>query len=244
MATGYCTVEDVRRALQESGFSGATVEDNNQVVVDAITSHQEWLEKTTKRHWYEPNGITEDDHGIIPTSPKSRDDEEDIPTGGAVVAGEPATPKTWQGSYTRIRLARRDAESVSELLVRTPDGYEDWTTEYSGGTWPNALGDDYYLRVNNGGWTELYLDAKNLLDDDDEPLLESYANAVYVSYTYGHEGIPQTVRRAVAMKTAAQLLAPDDDSALGIPENASLQSVESKVQALERQAEELLEVYL
>lgn len=248
MPTGYCTVEDVRRALQQTSQdfgSGAFGEDNNQVVIDAVTSQTEWLEKTTKRHWYESTRPAEDDHNLIPTSPKSRDDEESIPTGGAYVAGEPATPKTWQGSYTRIRLARRDAESVSQLLVRTPDGYEDWTAgDYSGGQFPDALGEDYYLRVNNGGWTELYLDSENLLDEDGDPLLDSYSNAVYVTYTYGHEGIPKNVRRATAMKAAAQLLAPDDEASLGIPENANIQSVETKVQAFERQAEELLEVYL
>ncbi|WP_436344502.1 hypothetical protein [Natronorubrum sp. FCH18a] len=242
--SGTCTVEDVRRVLQKAGFSGALEEDNHKAVVDAIASQQEWLEKTTERHWYEPGGIDEDDHDLIPTEPKSRDDEEDIPTGGAFVVGEPATPKTWQGSYTRIRLERRYAGSVSQLLVRTPEGYEDWTAgDYSGGTWPDAVGDDYYVRVNNDGVSQLYLDTENLLDGDGEPLLESYSNAVYVTYEYGREGIPQTVRKAVAMKAAAELLAPDDDANLGIPDNANLQTVETKVSALERQAEEKLEVY-
>lgn len=245
MPTGYCTVEDVRRALQEADLSGALAEDNEQLVVDAITGLQEWLEKTTKRHWYEPNGLEEDTHGIIPTGPKTRDDEESITT-RAPISGMPAEPKTAQGSYTKIVLARRDAEAVQELLIRTEDGsFEDWTSTYSGGTWPDAVGDAFYLRVNNGGWSRLYLDTENLYDEEEEEwLLDSFANAVYVTYDYGHEGIPMTVRRAVAMKAAAQLLAPDDEATLQIPDNASLQTVETKVSALERQAEELLEVYL
>lgn len=249
MATGYCTVPDVRRALQETEFSGALAQANNQTVVDAITSQTEWLEKTTKRHWYEPSGIDEDDHNLIPTGVKDRDDEEDIPTSAAFIAGEDPAPKTTQGSYAEIQLDRRDAESISQLLVRTGDGsFEDWvaSNDYQGGTWPDALGDDYYLRVNNGGWTSLYLDTANLLVDgeDDEYVLDSFANAVYVTYSYGHEGIPTNVRRAVAMRAAAQLLASDDEANLGIPETANLQTVETKVSALERQAEELLEVYL
>ncbi|PGF16179.1 hypothetical protein CP556_08680 [Natrinema sp. CBA1119] len=242
--SGYCTVPDVRRAKQKAELSGELVSENNAVVVGAITSQTEWLEKTTERHWYEPGGIDEDEHGIIPTSAKSRNDEESIPTASAFVVGEPPKPKTWQGSYTRIQLARRHAQAVSELLVRTPDGYEDWTTgDYNGGEWPDALGDDYYVRVNNDGVSQLYLDVEHLLDDDGEPLLESYSNAVYVTYEYGHEGIPETVRKAVALRATAELLI-DDESGLGIPENANLVAAETKKQAMESRAEELLEVYL
>ncbi|QLK25414.1 hypothetical protein HYG81_15170 [Natrinema zhouii] len=243
--TGYCTVDDVRRAKQDSELTGELVSVNNEIVVDAITAQTEWLEKKLSRHWYVSTRPDEDTHGLLPIGPKSRDDEEDIPTGGASIVGEPVTPKTWQGSYTRIELDRRDAESITELLVRTPDGYEDWvgSSEYSGGTWPDALGDDYYLRINNGGVSQLYLDTENLLDEDDEPLLESYSNAVYVTFDYGHEGIPDTVRKAVAMRACAKLLI-DDESALGIPDNGQLVNPESKKQAMESAAEELLEVYL
>lgn len=246
MPVGYCTVEDVRHALQEAELSGAFEEADNELVVKAIASQTEPLEKSLKRHWYEPAGVDDDPQGLIPTAPKSRDDEEDIPTGATHLAGEPVTPKTYQQGYTKIRLGRRDAETVSQLLVATEDGYDDWVAsdEYTGGSFPAALGDDYYLRVNNGGWSELYLDADHFLDEDGEPVVDSFANAVYVFFDYGHEGIPQAVRRAVAMRAAAQLLAPDDDASLGIPEQANIQTVETKMSALERQADELLEVYL
>lgn len=250
MVTGYCTVDDVRRALQETlneFDSGAWAADDQQVVVDAITSQTEWLEKTTKRHWYEPDGIDEDDHDIIPTSTNERDDEEDIPTSSAfVVDGDGPSPKTSQGSYAKVDLARRDAESVSALYVRTEDGtFEDWadSDDYTEGSWPPS-GEDYYLRVNNGGWSRLYLDTENLYDEEEnEWVLDSWANAVYLEWSYGHEGIPKNVRKAVALRAAAELLM-DDEAALGIPENASLQSAESKKQAMENRADELLEVYL
>ncbi|OYR57713.1 hypothetical protein, partial [Halorubrum halodurans] len=202
MPVGYCTVTDVRHALQETDFSGALGEGNNDVVVKAIASQTETLEKEFKRHWYEPDGVDDDPQGLIPTEPKTRDDEEDIPTGGAHLVGEPVTPKTYQQGYTKIRLARRDAESVTQLLVATGDGYDDWVAsdEYDGGSFPDALGDDYYLRVNNGGWSELYLKAEHFLDEDGEPVVESFANAAYVFFEYGHEGIPDNVRRAVAMR--------------------------------------------
>lgn len=249
MPTGYCTVDDVRRVLQDtvSSFdSGATGANQNQVVVDAIASQTEWLEKTLKRHFYATTRPSEDTHELIPTSPETRDDEESIPTGGVILTGGAPEPKTFQGEYTRLALDRRDAASISELLVRDPDGaYVDWvaSSDYSGGPFPDAVGEDYYLRVNNGGWSELYLDTSHFYDADGDLLYESFANAVYVTFSYGHEGIPEPISRATAMRAAAQLLASDDEASLGIPENANLQTIESKVSALERQAEELLGAY-
>ena len=243
MTTGYCTLEDLRRALREADLPG-DLEQDNQIAVDAIAAQTEWLEKTLKRHWYEPDGIDEATEITIPTSTKSRDDEEDIPTGGAVIAGETVSPKTSQGSYAKIDLARRDADSVEALHVRTSDGtFEDWadSSDYTEGSWP-PTGEDYYLRVNNGGWSRLYIDTENLLkeDEDDEYVLESYSNAIYLEWSYGHEGIPQTVRRAVAFRAASDFV---EKAAMQIPENARLQSVESLAEKFERKAEELLEVY-
>ncbi|WP_135852613.1 hypothetical protein [Halorussus salinus] len=244
--TGYCTLEDLRRALQDAELPG-DIQQDKQLAVDAITAQTEPLEKSLKRHWYAPAGASILDEAgqiDIPTGPKSRDDEEDIPTSSAfVVDDEGPAPKTSQGSYSKIELARRDADSISKLLVRTEDGsYEDWTTEYEGGLWPDALGDDYYFRVNNGGWSRLYLDTTNLLADgeDNEYVLDSFANAVYVEWSYGHEGIPQNVRRAVAFRAASDFV---DEAAVQIPENARVRSVESLADEFERKANKLLEVY-
>jgi len=244
MPTGYCTLEDLRRALRKSGLPGDLSQDQD-IAIDAITAQTEWLEKKTHRHWYVPGGVGEDSVGIIPTSPKSRDDEESIPMSSAfVVDGTQADPKTWQGDYTRIELARRDAESISELLVRTDGSYEDWVNsdEYEGGTWPDALGRDYVLRINNGGVSHLYLDTTNFWDvDAEEWLVDSWANVAYVTFDYGHEGIPQTVRRAVAFRAGSDFV---DEAAVQIPENARVQSIESKGDEMERKAEELLEPYM
>ncbi|SEW10329.1 hypothetical protein [Natrinema salifodinae] len=243
MSTGYCTVEDVRRVMQESDLSAALASENNKIVVDAIDSISTTVEKATKCHWYAESAPSEDDHGLVPTGPKTRDDEESIPTGGAHLVGEPATPKTWQGSYTRLELARRDAESISELLVRTPDGYVDWTIEYEGGLWPDALGADYYLRINNGGVSHLYLDSENLLNEDDEPLLDSFSNAVYVSFSYGHPELPQNVRRGVALLAASELVI-DDEFVTSIPDNGQFVSLETKSERWGRQGIQKLEPYI
>jgi hypothetical protein len=241
--TGYCTLVDVRKALRTAELPGDVSQDV-QIAVKAITSQTEWLEKSLKRHWYAPSGAAILDEATeidIPMSPKTRDDEHDIPTGAAWTVDDTGpAPKTSQGSYAKIALARRDAESISQLLVHTSDGsFEDWTTEYSGGSWPDALGDDYYLRVNNDGWSRLYLDTTLLLEDD-EYVLDSFANAVYLEFAYGHEGIPENVRRAVAFRAAADLV---EEPAFSIPDNSEVYGAESKADELRSQAEELLEVY-
>lgn len=246
MAQGYCTLEDLRRALQEGELPGDISQDE-QIAVDSITAQTEWLEKTLKRHWYAPTGadiLTEATTIDIPTGTKTRDDEYDIPTGGAVLAGEEVSPKTSQGSYAKIDLARRDADSVSALHVRTEDGtFEDWVSsqDYTEGSWPPS-GEDYYLRVNNGGWSRVYLDTENFLEaeEDDEYVLDSFANAVYMEFSYGHEGIPQTIRRAVAFRAASDFT---EKAAVQIPENARVSSVEALSDKFERKAEELLDVY-
>ncbi|WP_434531039.1 hypothetical protein ACODNH_05350 [Haloarcula sp. NS06] len=246
-SVGYCTLEDLRRAMQEASLPGDISQDK-QIAVDSITAQTEWLEKTLKRHWYAPAGASILDEATtidIPTGPKSRDDEEDIPTSSAIVVDDDGpVPKTSQGSYAKVELARRDAQNISALHVRQSDGtFVDWvdSSDYTEGSWPPS-GEDYYVRVNNGGWSRLYIDTENLLKDgeDDEYALDSFANAVYLEWEYGNEGIPQTVRRAVAFRAASDFV---DDAAVQIPENARVRSVESLADQFERKAEELLEVY-
>jgi hypothetical protein len=149
---------------------------------------------------------------------------------------QPRYPLQNNSPYTRIRLDKHYGGSLSALEVQdTGGGWTDWVADsnYEAGT-------DYELYVEAGSTSSpSYVDLRARL----LPRLSNYDNAVRVSYDYGRSELPQTVRRAVALKTAAELLAPDDDASLGIPENANLVAVESKVQALERQAEEKLEVY-
>ncbi|MUV59981.1 hypothetical protein [Halobacterium sp. CBA1126] len=245
--TGYCTLEDLRKALNAADLPGDVSQDP-AIAVKAITAQTEPVEKELKRHWYAQEGdqiLTEATEIDIPTSPKTRNDEEDIPTASAFIVDEDGpVPKTSQGTYAKITLARRDAESLSALHVRQEDGtYEDWAASegYSEGSWPPS-GEDYYLRVNNGGWSRLYLDTTNLLkpEEDDEYVLDSFANAVYLEWSYGHEGIPENVRRAVAFRAAADLT---ESPSFSIPDNSEVYGAESKASELREQADELLEVY-
>lgn len=239
---GYCTLDDLRRALREAGLPG-DAEQDPQIAVDAITAETEPLQRSLKRHFYEPTGIDEASEVTIPTEPKTRDDEESIPTGGVSLSGEPTTPKTWQGSYTRIQLGRNYAKQINKLLVQGADGsYTDWVTsdEYSGGQWPDAIGEDYFLRVNNGGVSQLYIDSQNFLDEDGEPIVDSFANVVYVDFDYGHEGIPQAVRRAVALRAGAELV---EEAVIEIPQNATVYNIETKAEKMREKADELLAEY-
>jgi len=271
---GYCTLEDVRRALRKADLPG-DIQQDQQLAVDAIAAETEPLEKELRRHWYAPDGadiLSEASAIEIPASPKTRDDEEDIPTRSFLTTGtddrssyyppawvdydphddtEPEydemdglAPKTVQSDYAAIGLARRDADSVSALHVRTGDGtFEDWaaSADYSEGSWPPS-GEDYYLRVNNGGWSRLYIDTTNLLKEgeDNEYVLDSFANAVYLEWSYGHEGIPRNVRRAVALRAGAEFA---EEAAIQIPDNANIYNVETKAERMREKADELLSVY-
>jgi hypothetical protein len=212
-------------------------------VADAIASQTEWLRSKTARHWYEPDGVTGDDHNLIPTSPRSREGEEhDIPStphpqhSQLFVHDRGRYPQRMNGPYTRVLLAKHYVEQVTALDIRDSTGeYEDWVAASD-----KDEGKDWQLYVDPGSTSSpSYVD----LHTGSLPALHHYDHAVRVTYDYGRSELPQTVRRAVAMKTAAELLAPDDEAALGIPENANLVATESKVQALERQAEEKLEAY-
>jgi len=239
---GYCTLEDVRRALREAGLPG-DVQQDKRIAVDAITAETEPLERSISRHFYEPTGIDEASEVEIPTGPKTRNDEMSIPTGGAHLSGEPFTPKTWQESYTRLELERNYAKQINKLLVQGSDGsYTDWVAsdEYSGGQWPDAIGEDYYLRINNGGISHLYIDSHNFLDEDGEPIIDSFANVVYVAFDYGHEGIPSAIRRAVALRAGADLV---EEAVIEIPQNATVYDIDTKAEQMREKANELLAEY-
>ncbi|MFC5135493.1 MULTISPECIES: hypothetical protein [Haloferacaceae] len=278
---GYCTLEDVRRALRKADLPGDVSQDE-QIAVDAVLAETEPLEKSLSRHWYDPSGIDGADAITIPTAPKTRDDEHDIPRSAALVHGASerdrhryrensdalmesgprydrqrrdhrrdvkreiriATGEYHDGyhddrpAYTRISMDRRDVDAVNELHVIGEDGtYTDWVAsdEYDGGVGKLHRGEDYYVRINNDGVSELYIDV-HALDDD----IASLSNAVYVDIDYGHEGIPRSVRRAVALRAGAEFA---EEATIQIPDNATVYNVETKADSMREKADELLEEY-
>ncbi|CAL92478.1 hypothetical protein BJ1_gp56 [Halorubrum virus BJ1] len=83
---GYCTLEDVRRALRKADLPGDVGQDE-QIAVDAILAETEPLERSISRHFYEPTGIDEASEITIATEPKTRDDEHDLSTRAGMVHG-------------------------------------------------------------------------------------------------------------------------------------------------------------
>lgn len=283
MPTGYCTLEDVRRALRSASLPGDVGQDK-QIAVDAVSAETEPLEKDLQQHWYALDGdsiLSEADSITIPTAPKTRDDEHDLPTHGGFVHGDSERdryryrknsdallesgprhdrrrelrrePKreiriaigeyhdgyqTDQPAYTRIQLDRRDVKAINQLLVIGEDGsYVDWadSSDYDGGVGLEHRGKDYWVRLNNGGVSELYIDVHSLDDD-----LASLSNAMYVDFDYGHEGIPPAIRRAIALRAGAEFA---EEATIQIPENATIYNVETKADRMREKATELLEEY-
>jgi len=139
-------------------------------------------------------------------------------------------------TYARIRLARRNADAVNTLNVLTDNGgYDDWvaSNDFSGGVGTSNRGDDYWVRINSGGVSDLYIDVHSI--DDDIPTL---SNAIYIDFDHGRDGIPRNVRRAVAFRAAADLA---EEAVIDIPQQATIYSIETKAEEMREQADRLLE---
>lgn len=145
-------------------------------------------------------------------------------------------------AYTRIQLERKDVDAINSLNIANDDGgYDDWvaSNDYDGGVgFDSHAGDDFYVRINSGGVSELYIDIHSL--DDDVAYL---SNAVVVGFDYGDEELPQDVRRGIGLLTASELVL-DDEFATGVPDNGQLTNVETKAQRWERTGWEKLDYYL
>jgi len=130
-------------------------------------------------------------------------------------------------AYTRITLVRRDVSSLDELLVLNESGaYDDWVAsdDYDTGVGLSNRGADAWVRLNNGGISELNIDV-HALDDD----IPSLANAVYAVTTYGIDEVPMRIRRGVAHLVAADLVL-NDEFVTAIPDDGQLTSLETKAQ--------------
>ena len=141
-------------------------------------------------------------------------------------------------TYTRIRLNRKDVDAINELHVANETGgFDDWVADsaYTGGVGDSNRGDDYWVRTNNRGVAELYLNVHSMADD-----IVSLTNAVYVDFDYGDDSLPADVRRGVALIAAAELVT-DDEFQSTVPDNGQLVNVETKAERWERQGRDKLE---
>lgn len=275
MTTGYCTLDDVRRALRKQNLPG-DIDQDNQIAVDAIAGYAEYIEKQTSRHWFVSGGISEDNKGLFPTAVETRDDEYDLPTVGGHVTGAYGggvdaytattgtvfdstptdTPKPKEyirlatgtrddsdsaPAYARITLDRKNVQAVNSLhAINADGGYDDWvaSNEYAGGVgFKSHAGEDYWVRINNGGVSELYLNI-HAMDDD----LASLSNAVYVDIDHGYSGSAdgkkiKAIRRATALLVGADLA---EEAVVEIPENTTLYDIETKAEEMRDRANEIL----
>lgn len=232
---GYCETDDVRQALQERELSA---ELNTTFVTAAIEGENEWLRRKTNRHWFDSSDTT----GELFTSALSQSMElQDVPSsphpqGNQLPRADTDTryPRTVSGGYAKIVLDRRNVQSITQLDVRT--GRRDWTDWVAASDKTEGKGDDYYLRVNpTTGVSELYVSVVGLSVD-------SWDDAVEVSYEWGVDGIPETIRRAVALRAGASLVM-DDDAQVGIPNDGQLVSVQTKADKMQSEADRLLKSY-
>lgn len=240
MPTGYCTVDDVRRALREADLPGDAQQDRD-IVIDAITGQTQWLRKATDCHFYVPDGVDEDEDNLVPTEARSRGPEElDVPStphpqhSTMFSDRRDRYPHKTHGPFCRMKVEKHDVSELTTLEVSDLGGeYEDWTT-----TSDKTEGEDWRLFVSAGGApSDSYVDVRaNSL-----PHLQHYAGAVRVEYEYGQDSLPSTVQRAIAKRAAADLT---EKAAMQIPENANVYGAQSKAEELRQQAGELLGEYL
>lgn len=270
MVEGHCTLEDVRRALREKDLPGDVSQDND-IAVDAIVSQTRWLEKTYSRHYYAEAGdniLNEASTITIPQSPKTRDDEHDIPSraGEVIGAADPtgvspesrtvfSTGPSTPAIKERIRLSTGDLDDDTiptytriRLERKDIDALNELHVVNEDGGYDDWVADSNYTggvgTANRGDdyWARVNSGGVSELYLDVHSLdddIASLSNAVYVDYDFGRSGIPRNVRRAVAFRAAADLA---EEAAVSIPENTTLYGVETKAEELRSQAEELLGV--
>lgn len=244
MPTGYCTVDDVKNALQDR-LEGSQPSPDNAVA--AIAGENDWLRKKTKRHWYAPDYSAEGGSTPSidpPTAPIAVDGETcDIPESPHAPHGQIAHheerryPKTQRGHYARVTLDRRCADSLDALLVKEGSDHTDWVAASDKTA---DRGEDYYLDVDpHTGRSHVFVDARSL-----GPALD-YEGAVVASYTYGEpvadfetDGFP--VSRAVALRAGAELVVPQDSN-VQVPDSGNLTAMKTKADELRAEADRLLE---
>lgn len=249
----YCEVEDVKNALQDKmrGSDPSVTQ-----ATAAILAQGEWLRKVTKRHWFEPEGGDDDtivNDGSTSTSDQTTGDVTlattpfqvdgetcDIPSSphaqpGQITSHEPREyPNPTRGNHSRVRLDRRDVSTLDALLVRSGDEFEDWIADDSR---EEGRAKDYYLDVDpHTGRSAVWINTRTIAP------ARSYDGAVVATYQYGQEGIPSTIRRAVALRAGAELYAPQDSN-VQVPDEGNLTNPKSKADELRQDARRLLKPY-
>lgn len=208
----------------------------------AILGQNEWLRKATKRHFYDSEYAPDGSPPVtLPTEPLSVSEEVcDVPESPhpqhsqLVHHEERRYPKTRRGRYARVRLDRRDVSTITGLEVRTQREYEDW---FADATKTEGRSGAYYLQTDpHTGLSSVYVDVVGMAP------LADWQESVVISYDYGDDAMPDTIRRAVAHRAAAELIT-DDDANIQIPDSGALMSVKTKADEFRQTANSLLKPY-
>jgi len=236
---GYCTVEDVGNVIQHDFSSGST-DPAPEHAAAAIRGCGDWLRRETRRHWFDPQGGSTNYEVSLPTEPRPVTEQAyDIPSsphsqrGQLAAADERQYPNTRRGTYARVALSHYHFRTIDALRVRARREYTDWV-QASDRT--EGRSEDYYVTVDDRGRSELYVDTRSIRAQHD------YTEAIVADYSYGRERIPETIRRAVALKAAAEVVT-DKDSRVRIPDAGGAVDVQTASDIFDRMADEKLAPY-
>lgn len=234
---GYCELEDVRTALRERDLSADL---GAEFVEPAVRGQSEWLRKQTRRHWYDSGAAAGD---LISSTPMSATDIRlDVPSSPHVQDRQILNdevgaryPVTSAGPYAKVRLPHYHVDSVSALTVRGWEGdVVDWTTD------PEQVegrGDDYYLSTSEPeGASHLFVRADSI-----GPRVD-FGDLLTLDYEFGEDGVPDTIRRAVSLLAASELVL-DDDTEVAIPSDGQLIPLDTKAGKMRKTAHRLLKPY-
>jgi len=243
MATGFCELEDVRKALQKQDLQHAY---SPEMATSAVTAVSRWFARQTNGHWYDttasPGDLIDsapasasDVRLDVPSSPHRQDRQLTHSTDGV------RYPVTHNGPYARIPLPHPYVQDVTTLNVRTRGG--DVTDWVAASDKAEGRGEDYYVArrgQHSYGRTYLYIRASSIGARVD------YGGLLTVGYDHGldwQSGPWEDVRRGIATLAAAEVV--DDDSVLAqIPENTRLVGVQTEYDNLLSMADRLLNPYL
>lgn len=250
----YCTLDEVRRALQKPSLDAPSGESGDgplaeDIIADAIRSASSWFRRTTRTHVYDPGADTSKSVHLpiepatastvrrdVPASPHRQQGQ--LFSGGrrtATGGRDTSYPNTVAGPYAKVRLPHRAVQALDALDVRDRDGgVTDWTTDPG---FEQGRGEDYYVATDGTRETapsHLFIRAASIGARQD------FTDLLELTYTYGYDLSDDAteagdIRRGIAALAAAVVVA-DDNVLTALPENATLVGADTEVQQLIDQA--------
>lgn len=240
--TGFCTTEDVRRALQKRDLNGPT---DPEIVEPAIEGASNWFARATNGHWFDSaeaipplsDTVATAQHVRldVPSSPHRQDRQ--------LLSGRQGAryPVTHAGPYAEIRLPHLHVQTVNTLEVRGRGG--DVTDWVAAADKTAGRGEDYYAQrkgQDSYGRTYLYVRADSI-----GPRID-FGGLLTLEYDYGLDYQTEAwddVRRGIAHLAAADVM-DEDDVLTQIPDQGQLVGVQTQYDNLMSAATKRLNPYI